>query len=480
MKYLKNFSRYLLLTIIASTLYINNVLAYGYDISVTSSTVTVGNSVTLKIQGSQIAGRFNITSSNTGVASLSTSSIWVENDTQSITINAKKVGTATITITPNDITTTDTNPKDVSLSAKTITITVKAKPTSSGSSSSGGNSQSTTPTKSTNSYLSSITVDGFELNEEFDKESLEYTLTVPYDTEKIKINAQLEDSNAKVTGVGEVNVSTGLNTFEIIVTAENGSKRTYNLKVTVEEEDPIEVKIDNETLTVIRKRKDLPKISEYFEEKDITIDNKNVEGYYNDTLKYTVVGLKNSLGEINYYIYDSGKYTKYEEYTFNGTTLQVLDKAVSGAKKTNFVYDSSKITSYQEVKLDVLKNTYALDNNDIGGNQFYLFYAINIETGKESLYQYDASEKTVQRYNTLVLDMYKDRSDKYYLCLLGSLLLLGIVILTFSITMIHKKKQSKKKINLVKEKPSKKIIDEEQEKFSFDDLPIKNKTKRQD
>ena len=265
MKYLKKISRYLLLTIIASTLYINNVLAYGYDISVTSSTVTVGNSVTLKIQGSQIAGRFNITSSNTGVASLSTSSVWVENDTQSITINAKKVGTATITITPNDITTTDTNPKDVSLSAKTITITVKAKPTSGGGSSSGGNSQSTTPTKSTNSYLSSITVDGFELNEEFDKESLEYTLTVPYDTEKIKINAQLEDSNAKVTGVGEVNVSTGLNTFEIIVTAENGSKRTYSLKVTVEEEDPIEVKIDNETLTVIRKRKDLPKISEYFE-----------------------------------------------------------------------------------------------------------------------------------------------------------------------------------------------------------------------
>ena len=76
--------------------------------------------------------------------------------------------------------------------------------------------------------------------------------------------------------------------------------------------------------------------------------------------------------------------------------------------------------------------------------------------------------------------MYKDRSDKYYLCLLGSLLLLGVVILTFSITMIHKKKQSKKKINLVKEKPSKKVIDEEQEKFSFDDLPIKNKTKRQD
>ena len=131
--------------------------------------------------------------------------------------------------------------------------------------------------------------------------------------------------------------------------------------------------------------------------------------------------------------------------------LRVLDKKLDGGyKKTSFSYNDTKIDSYQEVKLDILKNTYALDNNEVSGNNFYLFYAINMETGKEELYQYDSVEKTVQRYNTLILDMYKERSDKYYLYLLYSILALGVTIVTFSTIFIcssRKRKKLKKKNN---------------------------------
>ena len=106
-----------------------------------------------------------------------------------------------------------------------------------------------------------------------------------------------------------------------------------------------------------------------------------------------------------------------------------------------------KIDGYQEVKLDIIKNTYALDNNEITGNNFYLFYAINLDTGKEELYQYDSVEKTVQRYNTLVLDMYKEQSDKYYLYLLCSILVLGVTIITFSVITICNNKRRKKMQN---------------------------------
>lgn len=468
--------KYILTTIFTFLIFTNQTFAYSFDVSVTSKSVTVGNTITLTINGSDLAGKFTISSSNPNVASVSSGSVFVDNDTQRITITTKNTGTASITINPEDV--TSYSGETVS-GSKTITITVNPKPqnkpSSSGSSSGSSGSNTQTP-KSTNSYLSSLTVEGLELNEKFDKENLEYTVNVPADTEKIKINAQLADSEAKVTGIGEVSVSEGLNTFEIVVTAQNGSKRTYILKATVEEVEPIKVVIDNETYTVVRKRKDLPPISEYFEESDITIDNEKVEGYYNDTLKYNLVGLKDQTGKITYYIYKSGKYTKYLEYTFNGTTLQVLDKEVSGAKLTSFIYDSDKIPSYQEVKLDIIKNTYALDNNDIGGNQFYLFYAINVETGKESLYQYDASEKTIQRYNTLILDQYKDRSDKYYMCLLGSLLLLGITIITFTTILICKNKKNKPKIKLSKEQfvePKDDLPIKDEEEFSFDDLPIK-------
>ena len=431
----------------------NNVLAADFGISLTSNTVTVGNTITLKIDGSssKLTGRFNVTSSNPSVAALSGSNVWVEKNVESIVITAKSAGTAVITVSPTDGI-SDENANEPKLQARSITITVNAKQTipSNNNGSGGGGSTYVAPkTKSSNNFLSSLTIDGLSLNEDFDKEKLEYTLTIPAETEKIKINAQLADSNSKVTGTGEVKVSTGLNTLEIVVTAENGSKRTYVIKATVEELSPINVKIDKNNYTVIRKRSELPKISEYNIEKDITINDNIIEGYYNEKLGYDLVGLKDQTGNINYYIYKNGKYSLYKEHTFNGTTLQILDKKIDGYKQVEFLYDNDKITSYQEVKMDIIKNTYALDNNDITGNQFYLFYAKNVETGKENLYQYDAAEKTVQRYNTNVLDMYKTNSDTYYRWLLVSLIVITVlfillIILTFKKTKKHPKSKREK------------------------------------
>ena len=446
---MKKLISYLSLFLFSFMLFIGEIYAANYNISLTSSSVVVGNNVTLTISGSNMIGRFNVSSSNSSVASLSGSSVWIENNSQYITINTKKVGTTVITVTPVDVSDSGTG-EELSLAKKTLTITVKAKPVvnnNTGGSGSSGSSVTTTPKpKSSNNYLQSLTVDGLQLDKKFDKETLEYSVTVPAETEKIKINAQLADSRAKVTGTGEVKVSAGLNTFNIVVTSENGSKKTYVLNATVLELEPIEVTVDKEKYTVVRKRKDLPKISEYFTDKDLEIGEEKVEGYYNEKLDYTLVGLKDQAGNIEYYIYKNGKYSLYKEYSFNGTTLQILDKEIAqGYKKTSFIYDSDKIDSYQEVKLDILKNTYAVEeDNDISGNQFYLFYALNVETGKEYLYQYDALEKTVQRYNTLVLDLYKDRSDKYYMYLLGSILVVGVLLVSFSIIIIKMSKKKKK------------------------------------
>lgn len=454
---MKKIYKYLSVLLFSLILFVNNVFAAGYTTSVTSNSVTVGGSVTLNIKGSDIAGKFTISTSNSSVVSISNSSVWIDNNTQSITLKANKVGSANITIVPTDV---SSYGGGTITGNKVITITVKAKPTQS---SGGGSSNkpSVSKPKSSNSFLSSLTIDGYELDSKFDKETLEYSVTVKEGTEKIKINAQLADSSAKVSGVGEVTVSEGVNNFSLIVTAENGSKRTYKLTVTVKEYKPIQVEVDGEDYTVVRKRKDLPTISEYFEEKEITIDEEKVDGYYNDTLKYEVVGLKDSYGKIEYYIYDDGKYIFYNEQIFNGKALRILDKELDGGyKKTSFSYNDSKIVGYQEVKLDLLKNTYALDNNDITGNSFYLFYAINLETGKEELYQYDSVEKTVQRYNTLVLKMYQEQSDKYYLYLLCSILVLGITIVTFSTMFMCRRNKNKKKKKTVNKKTIKNIDEE--------------------
>ena len=446
----------LISTIILSfSLFITNALAYTFEVSATSYSVTAGNSITLNIKVGDAAGKFNVSSSDASIVSVSTSSVWIDNTTQSITLNAKKAGTATIYVNAKDVTTYDGD--NVSIT-KQVKITVNPKPTSSGGSSSGGGTYIPPREKSSNNFLSSLTIDGLKLKEDFDKEKLEYSLDIPAETEKIKINAQLADSNASVTGTGEKTLTIGLNTFEIVVTAENGSKRTYVIKANLLELEPINVTIDGKEYNIVRKRNQLPKISEYNTEKEITIGEDKIEGYYNEKLKYDLVGLKDSSGNINYYIYNNGKYELYNEQTFNGTTLQILDKEIKGSKKTTFTYNDTKIDGYQAVKLDLIKNTYALDDNEIEGNKFYLFYAINLETGKEYLYQYDALEKTVQRYNLEVLDIYKDSSNTYYKYLLLSLLVIGVLIFTIVVMAASKKKKPEK---VTKKSKNKEVEDEE-------------------
>ena len=221
----------------------------------------------------------------------------------------------------------------------------------------------------------------------------------------------------------------------------------------------------------------LPKISDYFKEANITIDENVVEGYNNENLNYNVVGLKDKEGNVSYYIYQDGKYTLYNEQSFNGKILRILDKDLpNGYQKTNFKYNDTDINAYQEVKMDIIKNTYALDNNDIEGNDFYLFYAINLDTGKEELYQFDAKEKTVQRYNTLILDMYKEQKDTYYLYLLCSILVLGVVIVTFSTAVITGSKKKKKLKNKRYEEIRKEV--EEEIKNANTKTNQKKKTKK--
>ena len=199
---------------------VNRVYAAGYDLSVTSNTLTVGNSVTLNIKATDAAGKFSITSSNNSVVSVSSSSVWLDNESRGITLKANKEGSAIITVTANDV--TDYNGGAIT-GSKTINIVVKAKQTTSNN----GTTNRPVAPKSSNNFLTSITVDGLTLKEKFDKETLEYNVEVPAETEKIKINAQLADSTANIKGTGEVSVTPGLNTFEIEVTAANGSKRIY-------------------------------------------------------------------------------------------------------------------------------------------------------------------------------------------------------------------------------------------------------------
>ena len=89
--------------------------------------------------------------------------------------------------------------------------------------------------KSTNNYLSSLSVENHEISPEFDKNTKKYSLTVNKEISNINILAQAEDSRSTVTGIGNKELNVGLNTFNISVTSESGEINTYELEVTRKE-----------------------------------------------------------------------------------------------------------------------------------------------------------------------------------------------------------------------------------------------------
>lgn len=109
------------------------------------------------------------------------------------------------------------------------------------------------PRKSSNNNLSSLTIEGYNLDKEF-KRCNWILCSSRKRCQKIKINAQLDDSSAKVEGTGEVEVKEGNNKIEIKVTAEDGSTKTYVINVTVKELNPVEVTIGKKKYTIVRKK----------------------------------------------------------------------------------------------------------------------------------------------------------------------------------------------------------------------------------
>jgi uncharacterized protein YjdB len=84
--------------------------------------------------------------------------------------------------------------------------------------------------KSSNSYLKNLTSD-IEFTPEFDKSVLDYTLpVVPYKTNSISIEASKEDKYATLS-IPSKSLTVGNNTLPVIVTADDGSRTTYNLHV---------------------------------------------------------------------------------------------------------------------------------------------------------------------------------------------------------------------------------------------------------
>ena len=247
--------------------------------------------------------------------------------TNTWTFKAKASGTASFGVSSISVIAWDdfSEMKIVGSTSSSINI---VKPSGGSNGGSGGSNYPTTQYKySDDNNLSSLNIEGFDLS--FDSSVTEYSVTVPNDTKKVKIGATANDNKASVSGIGEYDVKEGSNEIEIIVTAENGVKKTYKVTVVVKELDPIEVKVDDVSYNVVRKSDKLPSVNSTYKASSILIKGESVPCYHSDITDIYLIGLMNDKGEIVLYKYDASKdkFSGYDEINISGLYISLIDNS---------------------------------------------------------------------------------------------------------------------------------------------------------
>ncbi len=83
---------------------------------------------------------------------------------------------------------------------------------------------------SPNNWLSSLTIEGYSFD--FDGGTTSgYSIEVPSDVSSVNVTAKTVNSKATVTGTGSISLSKGSNILKVVVTAQNGDKRTYTIEI---------------------------------------------------------------------------------------------------------------------------------------------------------------------------------------------------------------------------------------------------------
>ena len=236
------------------------------------------------------------------------------------------------------------------------------------------------------------------------------------------------------------------------------------INLTVQELDPIKVKVNGKNYTIVRKSGLVENIPVGFAETKITIENQDVVAYKSELTKLTLVALKDDEGDISLFIYDAKKktYTSFKEAKTVGVNLLILDneeeKVPNGFVSAKFKHNNITLNGYK------LKD----DKN----NNYYLVYAQSLETGNKAFYLYDKKEGTFQRYYEELSNI-KDTQIKYLFYMAVGLLGLFVVIILFKI--INKLFTSKeRKIKKYQKKIDKlnKSIDNDDSYYEEDDYDI--------
>lgn len=405
------------------------VKAASFNMSASKTKVAPNSTFTVSVGGDCI-GRVNLSISG---GALSTTSVWVEQNYQTVTVKAGSSGTVTIVAIPE----TGFSDADANLytpGSRKVTITIL-----SGSTSSGTTIKPPVDTRSANNSLSSLTIDSGTLNPNFDANTLEYHVDLPSTQKTLIVEAKPEDGKTSVNGTGEVKLNPGDNTIRLTVTAENGSVKEYTIYVYVEEEPDIYLPFKKEEIGIVKNLKGVT-IPTSFETKQHTIGEHTFSIFENGNLTF-IYGRNSKKGK-GFYLFNKEENqvkSKIIPITIQNQTLYLydLEQDKVGFKKANIKINDLEVEGYQFQK---------------GFPNYFLISVLDNE-GKKIDYLYETTEQTFQLYSNfapVTETEYQNLKQKmeqknWVIYTLISTLILSIGFFLFLIIKNRKGKQNEKK-----------------------------------
>lgn len=393
MKYFRKFSLSLLLTGAMLLCLVQTSFADGISVSAGQGSVSVGKTVAFSItvpSGSE-AWTYSVSwSGNLTLESGDTAPMGFEGDsrTNQLVFRANSTGTGTVSISAGSYCIAGED-YDASGSAS-VSIVAASEPDDS-----EPDYTPSTPGKSGNNALSTLTVSAGTLTPAFDPAITEYTLSLPSQSDRLTITANPSDSRATVQGDGDISLQDGETSLSVVVTAEDGSAKAYTITVQVAQAPTLFLDYNGQRLGVVKDVSQVTPPAGFAPAEPIT--------YSGDTLPiWTDVSGKRTL----VYLMDE-KTSAQGFYLFSQTTgvqspyLPILCGSVTYIY-TDIPKELSSVPGLTPATVKAFGQTLnGWTYNDASLKDFCVLYLMD-DAGSYGYYTYDSREETLQRFSGAV------------------------------------------------------------------------------
>ncbi len=318
----------------------------------------------------------------------------------------------------------DVNLAPVADSTCTATITVKAKTQNSGGN--GGNTSqtggtTTTPSKSNVATLSNLGITPNDFKG-FSANKLSYSTEVPNDVETVEIYAKKGQSGQTISGTGKKTLKEGANTFNIVVTAEDGTtKKTYTLTINRKAKETSNEITDNTTV-------DEPEETEDPAKAGFGLTKLEISGFKLQPQFQTDV------------------------FEYNVDLKEDLEKL-----------EIETVATQENATVEITGNENLQDGENI------ITILVNSEDGQESVAYQIIVNKTVEKQEVMPKSVGNDKIKKIAI-LSGAV---GIIVIIAVVIVVKKIKSSKNEAFI----PYENIFDKDDEEFEENNSEIDNNEK---